>query len=191
MEKGYLFILIGAIFTMFIRIPVIPIDILIFWTTRLPFWGFFLISFGMRQIMGTEKELRSAQLFTMICLFLRIGLPWLPNLGVPQVIILLLNLLFVFSPFAIFFWLFKSEYLWAPSSAKRMDWYIYTAIAAVYLVLNVVMMLPILHAFVPLTALQLINARQFINLLYNIVWIGLLLKLYLAARNESGARGWG
>ena len=56
MEKGYLLILVGAIFSATLAIP-LPLDLLMLWS-RLGFWGFLFISFGMRQIQGTEKELK-------------------------------------------------------------------------------------------------------------------------------------
>jgi hypothetical protein len=177
---------VGAIFSAFLRVPILPIQVMHFWA-RLSFWGFLFISLGMRQIGGTEKELKYAQFFTMLSLLLRLGLPWIPGL-LPPAPVLALNLLLVFSPLVIFFWFFKSEYLWSPSSAKRMDWYIYSAIALVYLILNITLMLPMVQRVIPLNIIQLSNARQFVNLLYNIVLVGLLVKLYLAAKNGTGPR---
>ena len=191
MEKGYLFILIGAIFAATLRIPM-PAELL-YWWTRLTFWGFIFISLGMRQIQGTEKELKYAQFFTMLTLITRIGMPWIPRLFpmLGSTLGLAVNLLLVFSPLALFFWFFKSEYLWSPSSAKRMDWYIYSAIALIYLSLNVVLMLPMTLLTMPSNvAMTLFNLLQFFNLLYNIVLIGLLVKLYLAAKNDTGLSRW-
>ena len=183
MDKGYLLILIGAIFAINVRIPM-PFAIL-YWWTRLTFWGFILISFGMRQIQGAEKELRYAQIFTFLSLIVRIGLPWIPNLFpmIDGVLSLALNLLLIICPLAIFFWFFKSEYLWTPANDKRIDWYIYSAIALFYLIVNVVFMFPMMMRIVPVNIVPtLLNLRQFLNLLYNIVLVGLLMKLYLAAR---------
>lgn len=188
MEKGYLLILVGAIFSASLRVSILPIEIMMFWS-RLTFWGFLFISLGMRQIQGTEKELKYAQFFTMASLLLRLGLPLMLNL-LPNAIILALNLIYVFSPLAIYFWFFKSEYLWSPSSDKRMDWYVYSAIALVYLILNIALMLPLVQQIVPFTDIQLSNATQFFNLLYHIVLVGLLVKRYLAAKNNNGLRRW-
>ena len=189
MEKGYLFILVGTLFATNLHIPMMPLEFFIWWE-RLTFWGFILISLGMRQVGGTEKELKYAQFFTMLSLLIRFGLPWISELALPfeSIVLLALRLVFVFSPLAIFFWLFKSEYLWSPSSAKRMDWYIYTAVALVYLILNVMIMLPVIT--LTAHAITLLNMRQFADILYNIVLIGLLVKLYLAARNDVGRNRW-
>lgn len=188
MGTGYLWILVGAIFSINLRVQILPLQIMILWS-RLTFWGFLFISIGMRQIQGTEKELRYAQFFTMLSLLVRLGLPWVSNLISPT-LVLAINLLYVFSPLAIFFWIFKSEYLWSPSSEKRMDFYIYSGIALVYLLLNIALMLPMVQLLIPLNMIQLANARQFVNLLYNVVLIGLLTKLYLADKNNSGLTRW-
>lgn len=188
MEKGYLWILVGAVLSTHLLVPIIPSELMPLWS-RLSFWGFLFISLGMRQIQGTEKELKYAQFFAMMSLLLRLGLPWFPNLLAPM-LVLALNLLLVFSPLAIFFWFLKSEYLWSPSSAKRMDWYVYSAIALAYLILNLVFMLPTLQRFIPLNVIALLNAIQFVNLLYNIVLIGLLVKIYLEAKKDNGLTKW-
>ena len=185
MEKGYLLILVGAIFSTTLRIPM-PLGLASFWS-RLVFWGFLFISFGMRQIQGTEKELKYAQFFTFLSLIIRLGLPWISQL-LPPMLVLITMLVFIFCPLAIFFWLFKSEYLWSPSSTKRLDWYIYSAIAFIYLLLNIAVILPMIAMRLPLATLG--QTLQFVNLLYNIVLIGLLLKLYLAAKNDTGAARW-
>jgi len=187
-EKGYLFILIGAVFAATLHVPM-PFQIF-FWWNQLTFWGFLFVSLGMRQIMGTEKELRYAQFFTMLTLLLRLGIPWISNIF-PSTLVLALDLSLAFSSLAIFFWLFKSEYLWSPSSTKRMDWYIYSAIALIYLVLKVALMLPMVVSRISLsTFMTLLDAIQFVNLLYNIVLVGLLVKLYLAAKNDTGLTTW-
>lgn len=183
-----MWILVGAVLSTHLLVPILPSELMLLWS-NLSFWGFLFISLGMRQIGGTEKELRYAQFFAMMSLLLRLGLPWFPNLLGP-VLMLALNLLFVFSPLAIFFWFFKSEYLWSPSSAKRMDWYIYSGIALVYLILNLVLMLPTLQQIIPFNVISLLNARQFVNLLYNIVLIGLLVKIYLEAKKDNGITKW-
>jgi hypothetical protein len=191
MEKGYLLILVGAIFAANLSIPM-PSEFS-YWWTRLTFWGFIFISLGMRQIRGTEKELKYAQFFTMLSLLVRLGLPWISDLfpTLDFTLVLAFNLLLVFSPLAIFFWFFKSEYLWSPSSTKRVDWYIYSAISLIYLILNVVLILPIIVLAMPSHVVMiLINVRQFFNLLYHIVLVGLLVKLYLAAKNDTGLSRW-
>ena len=178
MDKGYLFILIGAIFSarLFINLP----SELMFWWSRLTFFGYIMISAGLRLISGTDEELRRAQLFNFITLITQVVLSW--GFGRGGVLGLAINILHAFSSLCIFFWLLKSEYMWSPSLSKKTDLTMYSVIAVIFLALRVVLMLPIFSIISPSLLLSLVDILRFVNILYYGILIFILVKLYNATR---------
>jgi len=179
MDKGYLFVLIGAILaaTLFVPLPVV----VMYWWSRMTFWGYLLISFGMRSIPGSQKELKYAQLATLTTLAVQTLLSF--GIGRSGILNIALIILQTFASMCIFFWLLKSEYMWSPSTSKKIDLLMYSIIAAIFLVLQVSLILAIFSApHLRIFLLTLQNALQFVNILYYGILIFILAKLYLDAR---------
>ena len=212
MDKGYLLILIGAIVSATIVFPFpLPAGVLELWY-RVALWGYALIAMGIRYMHTSRKELNNALNFTYAALITALALSWLPRLITFNMhVIFFMMILQMFFSLGIFFWLFKAEYMWAPHMNKRIDWMLYSGIALIHLI--VVLIPAVANAFgtqsfnlattwffiitsvyfsvqmpAPTTMAQ---AFVFINLLYNVILIYILVKLYLdARRNSSGLKRW-
>ena len=180
MAKGYLLILIGAIASATILFP-LPFE-LMFWWSRMTFLGYLMISLGMRFIIGTDEELKRAQLFVFITLAIQMLLSF--NIARTGMFSLALNILYVFSSLCIFFWLLKSEYMWSPNSSKKTDLTMYSVIAIMYLALRVMLMLPVSRIINLPLLLVLVDVLRFLNILYYGILLFILVKLYMVARKS-------
>jgi|GEM_PF-2274988 len=196
MGKGYLFILIGAVLSANLLVP-LPPDLAVIWN-RLNLWGYLLIALGIRELRGSIKELQSARFFTLGALIAGISF----NLVVAgRLNILFMHLLIVgqlFFSMGIFFWILKGEYMWLPNRFRRLDLIIYSGVAVVYLLTFAIFLAPNFfpHHFwqytvqflsrTPLT-LDLSftaggNALMITSILYYVVLWFTLAKLYMETR---------
>jgi len=212
MDKGYLLILVGAILSATIVLPLpLPFEILDLWH-RVSLWGYVLIAVGIRYLHASQKELDNARMFTYGALIAALGLSWLPSrMTLSSQVMFLMMTLHLFFSLGLFFWLFKAEYMWAPHANKRIDWMLYSGIALVHLIMFLIpavavvfgtqnfnlilawlfMSTTIYTAGNALAITTMSNAFVLINLLYNIVLFYILIKLYLEARkNGSGLKRW-
>ena len=185
MERGYLYLLIGALLKATTLLP-FNINLPFF---RLEFFGYLLILIGIREMRTSEKELKNAYYFVVATLIIRFIRSFVPfNL---YGILALLN---IFFSVGIFFWLFKAEYMWSPQTTKRMDWLIYSIVSLIYLVIYGIFMFPMI-SFQVLSQNVIsysFEIFRFIAILYYAVLIYILVKLYLDARNNSsGFKRWG
>jgi len=197
MERGYLFLLIGALLMASTLLP-FNLNLLPFFS--LDFFGYVFVLTGIREMRTSAKELRNAYHFGIIAMILRFLFPLLLNLIISVipfnflVILPVLSvLLSVFFKIGIFFWLFKAEYMWAPHAGKRFDWLMYSIVSFVYLLIYGIFMFPISLRILPQAVfMNSIEILRFINFLYYAVLIFILAKLYLNARgNTPGFKRWG
>ena len=184
MDRGYLYLLIGALLK---ASTLLPFNMNFIPFFRLEFFGYLLILMGIREMRTSEKELKNAYYFVVATLMLRFALSFFPTLGI-------LAMLNIFFSIGIFFWLFKAEYMWSPNTTKRMDWMIYSIISLIHLVIYGIFMFPAI-SFRILTQNMIsysFEIFRFINILYYAVLIYILAKLYLDARkNTPGFKRWG
>jgi len=185
MAKGYLLILIGAVLSTTLLIP-LPPALMQIWG-RLTFLGYLIITFGLRGINGSAKELQSARFFLLTTLLIQIATPWLPQLfGGSLHVRFLLAMTQIFFMIGIFFWLFKSEYMWSPRGDKRLDLLIYSGVSVLYFVVYALFLSPMIGISFPgLDRLTLLRVFQFFNIFYYVVLWFTLAKLYMEARRES------
>ena len=195
MERGYLYLLIGALLTATGSLP-INLNVLPFFS--LEFFGYLLILMGIREMRTSAKELRNAYYFTIITLGLRFILP-LALMVLPRTIVV--NSLFsifyisiIFFSLGIFFWLFKAEYMWSPHTAKRVDWLMYSIVSLVYLGIYIIVVFSVISEQVlSRNAFRnVVDVFRFMPFLYYAVLIYILVKLYLDARGSMpGFKRWG
>jgi len=197
MERGYLFLLIGALLMATTLLP-FNVNVLPFFS--LDFFGYVFILSGIREMRTSAKELRNSYYFAVTAMILRFLLPMLLGLiisalpfnflGILPVLSVVLS---VFFTIGIFFWLFKAEYMWSPHNTKRFDWLMYSIVSLVYLLIYGMFMFPIGLRLLPdVIFVHSIEIFRFINFLYYAVLIYILAKLYLNARgNTPGFKRWG
>ena len=191
MEKGYLYLLIGALLT---ATRLLPIGLQLIPFISLDFFGYVLILIGIRAMRTSEKELKNAYYFAVATLLINFALPWF--LRIPMLsdsAFFALMVISVFSSIGIFFWLFKAEYIWSPKRETRMDWLIYSIVSFVYLLLYMIVMFPMISFRIlpPNILMQIFEGIGFVNILRYIVLIYILVKLYLGARGSSpGLKRW-
>ena len=192
MDKGYLYLLIGALLT---ATRLLPGNIQLIPFIRLDFLGYILILSGIRGMRTSEKELKNAYYFAVATVLLNFALPWLTRLPMTNIYFFLaLMVMSVFASIGIFFWLFKAEYIWSPKRETRMDWLIYSSVSFIYLVLYMVVIFPTMSfRILPPTIFRFIfEGIGFVNILRYAVLIYILVKLYLGARRSTpGFNRWG
>jgi len=190
MERGYLFLLIGALLT---ASGLLPLNLNVIPFFSLEFFGYAMILWGIREMRTSAKELRNANNFAIITLGLRFIFPLIVVLVrpiIPAYFLGFFPMLIAFFSVGIFFWLFKAEYMWSPHTSKRVDWLMYSVISLIYLVIYGIFMLPMISVrILPQNAVEIF---RFITFLYYAVLIYILVKLYLDARgNRPGFKRWG
>jgi len=185
MDRGYLYLLIGALLK---ATTLLPFDLNLLPFFRLDFIGYLLILTGVREMRTSSNELKNAYYFAVATLLLRF-IPFLLspiNAIMPVNILGILPVLNIFFSVGIFFWLFKAEYMWSPHTSKRMDWLIYSIVALIKLVFYIALSFAMIDLFtLPLNLWQILEGMRFINILYYIVLIYILVKLYLEARGDA------
>jgi len=184
MGKGYLLILIGAVLSATLLLP-LPAGISDIWG-RLTFMGYLIVVIGLREVNGSAKELQSARFFLLVAMLIRIATPWVPQLlGNSVHVRVLLEVLQVFFTLGVFFWLLKSEYMWSPNGFKRMDLLLYSGISVVYLLTYGLFWMRVTGVIaLGLDHVTLLRMVQFFNIFYYVVLWFTLAKLYVEARKE-------
>ena len=184
MERGYLVILVGAVI----------LALGAFTAFRFPMLAYLLIMGGLHSMPTAAKELKSANIFTVVALVLSLLFAWGPRFLWTNIYInSLLATIQMFFSIGIFFWLFKAEYMWSPKSSTRIDWLLYSVVSLVYLVINALMLFPtISFRILPINLMrQASNTLELIDMLYYATLIFILAKLYLDARkNRPGFQRW-
>ena len=194
MERGYLYLLIGAALTATTLLPfnINPIPFI-----SLTFIGYLLVLTGIRSMRTSEKELKNAYHFAIATLII----PWLLRLFTMINMtnffwiqfLRVLSALGIFASIGIFFWLFKAEYMWSPKRESRIDWLMYSIVSFVYLVLYVMIAFPTisLRFLTPAMAMLISEGARFVNILRYIILLYVLAKLYLDVRkNVSDYKPW-
>ncbi|MCL1989723.1 MAG: hypothetical protein FWG67_02420 [Defluviitaleaceae bacterium] len=183
MDKGYLLILVSAGISALHALGVMNFML----------GGYLLVAAGLHALPIAAKELKTARTFTFgaLALHLRFFLPQflLGNLYISS----FLSISYLFFSVGIFFWLLKAEYIWSPHRRKRTDLLVYSGVALLYLVVYALFIFPwiTIHLLPLHMVMQLVEIHRFINILYHIVLIYILAKLYLEAkRGGPGLRRW-
>ena len=189
MERGYLYLLIGALLKASTLLP-FNMNVIPFFS--LEFFGYLLIIMGIRYMRTSEKELKNSYYFTIATLMIRFILPLVRTTNFNFFSIL--TVLNIFFSVGIFFWIFKAEYMWSPHTTKRMDLLIYSIVSLIYLVIYGIFIFPMISfRILSQNAISYsFEVLRFINILYYGVLIYILVKLYLEARkNTPGFDRWG
>ena len=182
-QKAYLFILIGAVMSATMFIP-LPPEIMRLWSF-LTFWGYLLISAGLPGLNRPTKEVQNARLFTLLALLTNFITPFVPQLfGVTRVLTFATGSLQVFFSVGIFFWVLKAEYMWSPRGSKRTDFIVYSFVAAIYLAIYIMFLSPLIGIGLSTPLMfTLLRALQFTNILYYVILLFTLIKLYRESRS--------
>lgn len=183
MVRGYLLILIAAGISAFFGLT----------TGGVVFWGYLLIAAGIHYLPTSPKELRIANIFTFAGLILSLRF-WLPLHLIPIFSIHdFLSILQLFFGIGAFFWILKAEYIWSPHRGKRIDFYMYSGISLIYLIIRVISAFP--RIFMGLLPFELwFNLFAFlpvVGLIYHGILIYILAKLYHQANKHApGLKRW-
>jgi len=193
MERGYLYLLIGALLTASSLLP-FNLNIPFF---SLEFFGYMLILWGIREMRTSATELKNSYYFAVATLASRFMLPLVLAVTRPIADVNFSGIFYILNIFfavGIFFWLFKAEYMWSPNTAKRIDWLMYSIVSLVYLVVCVIVVFPVFRSQILSQNVfrQIDEVYRFFNFFYYAVLIYILAKLYLdSRRNMPGFKRWG
>lgn len=183
MDKGYLFILIGASLGALNSLGIFNFAL----------GGYLLVAAGIHYLPTSSKELRAAMIFIFSALALNLRFFLLPGFLLRNFYLnSFLSILYLFFAVGAFFWLLKAEYIWSPHKRKRMDLLMYSGVALVYLLMSLISLFPwmMIH-ILPFNIISLFEIIRFVNILYYGILIYILVKLYLEARqNGPGLRRW-
>lgn len=191
MEKGYLYLLVGAVLTATVLLPT---QLQLAQFVSLDFFGYVFILTGIREMRTSTKELKNAYYFTVAVLIISLVFSLMPILMLFNMhIVSVLIMLRLFFSIGIFFWLLKAEYIWSPKQENRLDWLMYSIVGFVFLALSTAVVFPLISVrILPFNMFMHIStALQFINTLRYAILIYVLAKLYFEARrNGPGFKRW-
>lgn len=191
MERGYLYLLVGALLTATL---LLPSELRLIPFLSLDFLGYVMILMGIREMRTSTKELKNAYYFTIAVLLIDLVFHLMPTLRISNAnFFSMLMMSHIFFSIGIFFWLFKAEYIWSPKQENRMDWLMYSVVAFIFLILSAIVVFPLISIRILPTNVfvHVFDALRFVNILRYVVLLYVLVKLYLEARkNGPGFRRW-